>query len=164
MNMRSARLGVAAAIAAALWCGPAAAAPAAKRHFTFSDHAGIVESHNGFPSIGARLVEAGAMRLRLAGRTRQAAEVRRVEIVGATGNVVRVRGTAVVYVGNGSFKVAVHGTVTIDPDGSEAIAFSGRIEGGTGRYRGATGRLGYAATSATVGGVDAGRGRGTISY
>jgi hypothetical protein len=163
MKMRSARLAIAAAIAAALWCGSAAAAPAAKHRFTFSDRAGIVESH-GFPSVGARLVEAGAMKLRLAGRTRQAAEVRRVEFERITGNVVSVRGTAVVYLGNGSFKVAVHGTVTIEPDGSEAIAFNGRIGGGTGRYRGAAGRLSYRATSPMVAGVDTGRGRGTISY
>ena len=164
MKMRSALLAIAAAIAAALWCGLAAAAPAAKHRFTFSDRAGIVESHNGFPSVGARLVEAGAMRLRLAGRTRQGAEVRRVEFEEITGNVVSVRGTAIVYLGNGSFKVAVHGTVTLEPDGSEAIAFSGRIEGGTGRYRGAAGRLNYRATSPTVAGLDTGHGRGTISY
>jgi hypothetical protein len=164
MNMRTAPFVIAAAAAAALWCGAAAAAPAVPHRFTFSDHSGIVESHNGFPSVGARLVEAGAMKLRLAGHTRQAAEVRRVEIEKVTGNVVGVRGTAVVYAGNGSFRLAVHGTVTIESDGSEAIDFSGRIEGGTGRYRGAVGRLHYRATSPTVAGVDTGRGKGTISY
>src|SRR5262249_38858061 len=129
-----------------------------------AEDVGGVGGQDGFGRVGGRLVEAGAMKLRLAGDTRQAAEVRRVEILKVTGNVVSVRGTAVVYAGNGSFKLAVHGTVTIESDGSEAIDFSGRIQGRTGRHRGPVGRLGYRATSPTVAGIDTGRGQGTISY
>ena len=117
---------------------------------------------NGYPGTGGTALLAGSMRLTGFG---EGALVDRAKITGQPKpNVFSFSGTEVDYLAAGSWRSTYTGTATLKPDGSQEFTVNGRFTGGTGTYKGATGRYRFTGTVPSGSTVLTGHSTGSITY
>jgi hypothetical protein len=96
------------------------------------------------------------------------AEVTHVTFTGPTGTPATFGfdGKATAFVAHGSVTISLDGSLTVHAGGSLTFVGTGRVTGGTGRYRGAKGSFTFtgASPSAGAGHVDTFQYTGTITY
>jgi hypothetical protein len=128
-----------------------------------------VVTRNGFPNVGGTALLAGSVKV----RTRPCqprcsttgALLDRVTITGQPqSNVFAFRGRERIFFVFGTLRDRFRGTLTVLADGSQQVVNRGRFTGGTGAYRGASGRYRFSGTVAPGATVTTGGSRGTIVY
>jgi hypothetical protein len=144
----------------ALAAGVAKAATIHK--FTATDQLGQVSTTGGFPNVGGSIVTAGPVKTKGIGSgvdlTKNTVTAR------PTPNVLKTKGTATDFYARGSVKSVFTATFTVNADGSVTFAATGRYTGGTGAYRGASGKFtatGFSAANTTVASFQL---KGTLKY
>jgi len=148
------------------WTRPGADASAARaktaHRYTSVIQNTALSTAGGYPAVGSTAVLAGSWVTNLFGN---GALIERVTITGhPTPTTFTFKGTEVGFVANGTFKDTFTGTATVRPDGTQALTTTGRITGGTGAYRGATGSFTFSGSTTSGSSVVSGRSVGTISY
>jgi len=117
---------------------------------------------NGYPNPGGTAHLAGAVKIRAYG---VGALIDDVTITGhPASNVFTYRGSEVDFFDHGTWRSTLTGTATVQSDGSQRIAVTGRFTGGTGRYVGARGRYTFSGTVPAGSSVLTGRSTGSITY
>jgi hypothetical protein len=161
-----------AALIALLLAGLASGAKGpTKHHLVLTDQGAYLKTTAGYPAPGGRSVQAGLSTVKLDGKVRRGTSKRQIEVLGIEGGVggpvVDFKGTVITYFRAGSSNASFHGTATFHEDGSASIIGNGRFVGGSGVYRGATGKFTLTGTLPhlpTVGTIVAVRAKGTITY
>ena len=74
------------------------------------------------------------------------------------------KGTGTDFFAHGTVKSTFTGTITLKPDGSAALAATGKYKGGTDAYKGATGKFTTTATGAPNSTVATFSTKGTLKY
>jgi hypothetical protein len=142
---------------------PAAQANGRTSHFYGSTITGsAVSTARGYPAPGGTAVLAGTW---TTNRFGAGAVVDYITMTGhPSANTFTFKGSEIGFVAQGTFRDTFTGKATIQPDGTQTLVTDGRFVGGTGKYRGATGR--YAFTGSTTAGssVVVGHSIGTIWY
>jgi hypothetical protein len=168
MAKRISMIAIGAALIALLLVGFASGAKGpTKHHFVLTDQGAYMKTTAGYPSPGGRSVQAGLSTVKLGGEVRRGTSKRQIEVLGIDGSVVEFKGTTITYDRTGSSKASFHGTATFHQDGSASVAGKGQFVGGSGGYRGATGKFTLTGTLPhlpTVGTIIVIRAEGTIIY
>ncbi len=121
-----------------------------------------VATGDGYPAPGGRSLFSGKLETNGLG---DGALWSTITITGQpASNVISFKGTELDYLPAGYGRTKFTGTSTVLPDGSQEVAISGRIIGGTGRYRGATGSYTFKGTVPAGSNVMSGHSSGSISY
>ena len=130
--------------------------------FRITAHVAQVEARDGFPAVGGSLVAAGPqVTTRPFGA---GAEIDRLTVTGhPSDNTFEYAGTGRNFYDGGVVKSTFRGTLTVNADGSIDDRGSGRIIGGTQRYRGARGKYTYTGDGEPGSRVETLRVRGTYS-
>jgi hypothetical protein len=150
-------------------CAAGSAAQKSKAHRSRKTHkykstisSATLSTANGYPGPGGTAVLAGAVRLTGFG---EGAMVDRVKITGQPQpNVFSFSGTEIDYLAAGSWRSTYSGTATLQPDGSQYVAVTGRFTGGAGAYRGAKGTYRFTGTTPSGSTVLTGHSTGSITY
>jgi hypothetical protein len=141
--------------------GPEVAAAKTTHPYSSTATSAPISTANGYPAPGGVAVLAGTLKSTLG----DGAFVDHVTITGQPApDVISFRGSEVDYFAEGTVRNTFTGTVTVQPDGSQKVAATGILTGGTARYRGATGRFAFTGATASGSSVITGHGRGSISY
>jgi hypothetical protein len=144
-----------------LACAPVAGARSShpyKSHITSAP----VSTAGGYPQTGGSTVLAGSLTTDTEG---PGALVDRLTITGQPQpNVFTFKGTEVAYFAGGSIRDAFTGYSMIMEDGSQSVVANGTITGGTGRYRGATGRYSFGGTTAPGSTLLVGGSTGVVAF
>jgi hypothetical protein len=142
---------------------PAAQASRRTSHFygsTITDSA--VSTSHGYPAPGGTAVLAGTWSTNRFGA---GAVIDHVTMTGhPSANTFTFKGSEVGFVARGTFRDIFTGKATIEPDGTQTLLIQGRFVGGTGDYRGATGRYAFTGSTTAGSGVVVGHSIGTIWY
>ncbi|MDX6641397.1 MAG: hypothetical protein QOF12_2408, partial [Solirubrobacteraceae bacterium] len=134
------------ALTLALTASLALAATAGARPGTVHHYRSQIESitlwgANGYPNVGGIAELVGTVDL---GSMGSGALVDHIKITGhPSSTVFAFRGTEVDYLTRGSVRSTFSGTSTVRPDGSQVSHATGKFSGGTGIYRGASGKYVY---------------------
>jgi hypothetical protein len=117
---------------------------------------------NGYPAPGGTALTAGTVVSKALG---PGALIDRVTITGQPApNVFAFEGKETDFLAAGTLRNTFTGTATVQPDGSQVLAFEGRFTGGTARYRGAKGRYRGSGTIAPGSTVINGGSTGKVVY
>jgi hypothetical protein len=117
---------------------------------------------HGYPAVGGTAVLAGTWWTSLFGN---GALVDHVTITGnPTPTTFTFKGKEVGFLSQGTFSDSFTGTSTVRPDGIQTVSTKGRITGGTGAYRGATGGFKFNGSTVPGSSVLGGHSSGTVSY
>jgi hypothetical protein len=120
-----------------------------------------ISMSGGFPDTGSVIVTAGVQTTKPGG---SGAEVNRATITGhPSANSYDYKATGVEYYGNGTVRSRLTGTFTIQADGSVTHVGRGQIVGGTGVYKGATGKFTFTGSAPSATAVTTFRITGTLS-
>lgn len=99
----------------------------------------LISTSGGFPGVGGKALFAGVIKARPGGN---GAAIARFTVTRRPSSTTGVaNGTNVSFFADGSATVSVIVTLTTHGDGSSSITGSGRFTGGTGIYRGITGKV-----------------------
>jgi hypothetical protein len=142
-----------------------ALAPTASARSTHKYHAKVLAStltsDNGYPGVGGTALLVGS----LDSTVGDGAFVDRVIITGhPEPNVFTFIGGEVDYFANGTASNTFAGTTTILANGSQRLAVEGRLNGGTGAYRGARGHYRFVGTAPPGSTLVTGHSSGSITY
>ena len=142
-----------------------AAAPSASARSSHKYHAkvvsGMLTSDNGYPGVGGTALLVGSFDSTVG----EGALVDRVIITGhPEPNAFTFIGGEVDYFANGTASNTFAGTATILADGSQRLAIEGRLNGGTGAYRGARGHYRFVGTAPAGSTIVSGHSSGSITY
>src|SRR5581483_8343534 len=145
---------------------PASGAALAKTGTTHSYGSTIqtvmLSSGDGYPNPGGRVVLAGTWVTNTFGT---GALVDHTTITGhPASNVFTFKGTEIDYLSGGSLHATLTGRSTVQANGDQEIATSGRFIRGTGRYAGATGRFAFSGTVTSGSSTLNGHSMGAITY
>jgi hypothetical protein len=122
----------------------------------------VLSTANGYPAVGGTAVLLGTWATNSYGH---GALIDHVTITGQlTPTIVTLRGTEVAFVAHGTFKDDFTGMADVVPGGNQFISIHGRIQGGTGAYRGAKGSYTFKGMTASGSIVTNGSSSGTSSY
>jgi hypothetical protein len=127
-------------------------------------------TRNDYPNVGGTALLAGSVKVRSTRPCRPScsasgALVDRVRITGQPQpNVFAFRARERIFFVFGTVRDRSRGTATVLADGSQQLVIRGRFTGGTGAYRGASGRFRARGTIPPGSTVFTGRSRGRISY
>jgi hypothetical protein len=151
-----------AALAGLATFGAATAQAKTQHRYTSVIENVAVASGGGYPAPGGTAVLAGTWASSLYG---DGAVVDHVTITGhPTPTTFTFRGTEVGFVARGTFSDTFTGTATVQPNATEKVTIAGRITGGSGAYRGATGSFKFKGATAAGSTVVFGHSAGTVSY
>jgi hypothetical protein len=101
-----------------------------------------LETGGGYPGVGGTYTYVGLVELRLDGKTRRGVLESRGSITGQPGPVtISAEQDDRSYLPEGSFRTASTATAMVNPDGSVATEFESTIEGGSGEFKGARGKI-----------------------
>ena len=133
-----------AAVLAAI--GPASVADAKTRQYSSHIVSSPMTMVDGYPGVGGTAYLAGSLESNPFG---SGALLDHVTITGRPfdRNLLTFAGTEVAFYERGTVRSVLDGYSVIEDDGSQKIVADGRITGGTGRFRGATGHYEFEGTT-----------------
>jgi hypothetical protein len=155
------------ALTLALTASLAAAATAGARPKAAHHYRSVIESMalwgaNGYPNVGGIAEFIGTVDL---GPMGNGALIDHIRITGhPSATVFAFRGTEVDYLARGTVRSTFSGTSTVRPDGSQVSRAAGKFSGGTGIYRGASGRYAYEGLVPAGSAILSGTSSGTVVY
>ncbi len=124
----------------------------------------VLSTDNGYPGVGGTAVLTGSLASTLGGFN-SGALVDHVTITGQPkANVIAFKGTEAAFLARGLLRSTFTGTNTIQQDGSQEMAVDGRVTGGTGPYRGASGHYRFHGTVPPNSTVLSGGSTGSIRF
>lgn len=160
--MRTKQLAALLVVACAASAQTADAARRTSHSYKSSISVAPLASANGYPNPGGTAVMSGTLQLTHFGA---GAVVDHLKITGHPApNVFTFAGTEVDYFATGSWTSKYTGTDTVQPDGTQQIAISGRFIGGTGAYRGAKGNYKFTGIAPSGSTTVTGHSTGSITY
>lgn len=140
---------------------PLATAASRSTEFRATSQLATFSAANGYPAVGGRAILAGPLYQHPGG---QGAQVDRITTTGhPSANVFTSRATDVHYLARGTLRFTFKSTDTLGADGTLKIVGSGPVTGGTGAYRGATGRFSFICIAPSVTGTITCQTKGTFS-
>ena len=126
-----------------------------------------IETSPDYPAAGSTAVWAGVIDLTPGGPGAKRLNVTITDFPSQTSSSPTsfdFRGKVTDYVAKGSIRMTFTGTAELLADGSETLTGTAKITGGTGRFKGARGKLKAEGTAPELGGVITGTGTGTLIY
>jgi hypothetical protein len=133
-----------------------------KHNYSSTLQSAVLSTDNGFPNPGGVAWEAGRLKTKPFG---PGGVLDKVTITGhPAANVLSFQGLEVDYLPAGMLNNTFTGTATVQADGSQKVAVTGRFTGGTLRFRGATGGYTFSGTIRAGSTVLTGHSSGSISY
>ena len=129
-------------------------------HYSSHVVSGPLSTGGGYPQPGGTALLAGSLTSKPFGA---GALIDRVTITGnPQPTVFAFKGTEVDYLADGTLRNVFTGSATVLGDGSQRIIVNGHITGGTGRYRGASGKYTFNGTTAAGSTLLVGGSTGTV--
>jgi hypothetical protein len=141
----------------------AGAAKTPKKHKCSVDMTGLVatlKTLSGTPPLSGSTLDAGTIDGKLCHKKFSGA-VRQVIKYPSAG---KLTSRAVGFGPKGSLKAKLSGTGKLNPDGSTSFSGTGKVTGGTGIYKGATGKVSFSGTQAKGSSVSTQHLTGKIKY
>jgi hypothetical protein len=144
---------------------PATATGKKEHRFTLTNRVRVIEPGEGFPNVGSTAVFAGAIELKLDGKVIQGAAVPRLTVTGGDlTSSLEFKLDERWYFPQGSIKSVGRGTAMLQPDSSVTQNGELTFTGGTGAFRGATGKDTFTGSAANADATATVNDNGTISY
>jgi hypothetical protein len=144
---------------------PATATAKKEHHFTLTNRVRVIESGEGFPNVGSTAVLAGAIDLKLDGKVIHGAAVPQLTVTGGDlTSGLEFKLDERWYLPQGSIKSAGRGTAMLQSDSSVIQNGELRFTGGTGAFRGATGKDTFTGSQPNPDATATVNDSGTISY
>jgi hypothetical protein len=157
-----ARIPLIAALVAFGASAPDAIAKKGSHKYSAAETTVALSTSDGYPGAGSTALYAGLLDTNAFGN---GAVVDHVTITGQpASNVISFKGTEVDYFVAGTARSKFTGTSTVGSDGSQNLAIKGVYNGGSERYRGATGHFSFKGFAAPGSNVVIGRSTGSLVY